>query len=162
MKYAKYLIFALALAQAQPAADLDQTIRDQVIRSALDTLNQGYVYPEIARTMSDVIAEHRQKGEYDLLSDPNSFALALTRDLQAVSHDRHLHIDYGTDNPVQPFETDPDFGFGKTARLPGNVGYIEVRSFSAADGAAEKTASVMRSLDGSSALIIDLRHSGGG
>jgi C-terminal processing protease CtpA/Prc len=47
-------------------------------------------------------------------------------------------------------------------RLAGNVGYIDLRSFSPASMAAKKAAEAMNSLATTDALLIDLRRNGGG
>jgi C-terminal processing protease CtpA/Prc len=47
-------------------------------------------------------------------------------------------------------------------RLPGNVGYIDLRSFSPASVATDKAAEAMNSVADTDALLIDLRQNGGG
>jgi C-terminal processing protease CtpA/Prc len=54
------------------------------------------------------------------------------------------------------------YGIGKIERLPGNVGYMEVRGFGPAEMVAPAFTAAMSLLAGSNALIIDLRRNGGG
>jgi len=55
-----------------------------------------------------------------------------------------------------------NFGFEKVERLPGNVGYIDLRGFQPAQFGAETVVAAMNFLANTDALIIDLRRNGGG
>jgi C-terminal processing protease CtpA/Prc len=163
------LAAALACAQPQPDPAVDAKIRSNVIDSVLDQLNRGYVYPGVARNMADAIHQYQRKGDYDRITNPTAFAQALTADLQAVSHDLHLHVDYFYESPVaKPVEprrsrtAADNFGFEKLEHLPGNIGYLQLSNFDQDDISPEEVAAAMTSLADSRALIIDLRYTGGG
>lgn len=53
-------------------------------------------------------------------------------------------------------------GFFRVERLPGNIGYIDLRMFFPLELAAEKTAAAMNLVSDTRSLIIDLRQNGGG
>ena len=53
-------------------------------------------------------------------------------------------------------------GFTKVERLPGNIGYIDFRGFMDPDLAADTVAAAMNFVNGTDALIIDMRNNGGG
>src|SRR5690348_1242446 len=53
-------------------------------------------------------------------------------------------------------------GFARVERLRDNVGYMELQSFARVDAAADTVAAAMDYLASSDALVIDLRHNGGG
>jgi C-terminal processing protease CtpA/Prc len=55
-----------------------------------------------------------------------------------------------------------NFGFEKIERLPGNIGYVDLRGFSDAKGGAETVQAAMTFLGNTDALIFDLRQNGGG
>jgi len=59
-------------------------------------------------------------------------------------------------------EQSRNFGVERVERLPGNIGYIELRGFASADIAGEAIAAAMSLVSHSDALIIDLRRNGGG
>jgi hypothetical protein len=163
------LAVVLAYAQTSPTPLVDAKTRGEVIESVLDHLNRAYVYPEVAHRMDDAIREHQRKGDYDRITNPMEFALALTEDLQVVSHDLHLAVAYFYEPTVaKPLEPTPNrtvadsFGFNKLEHLPGNIGYLQLRNFDPDEISGAEVAAAMTSLADSKALIIDLRYTGGG
>ena len=66
------------------------------------------------------------------------------------------------DRAFQADEAALNFGFVKLEILPDNVGYLDLRSFSRAKGASESAIVAVPFLAHTDALIIDLRHNGGG
>src|SRR5579864_2876146 len=73
---------------------IDAAARARVIDGAITNLNQFYVFPETAKKMEEAIRARQKKGEYDSITDGNAFAKMLTENLQAVSHDKHLRVDF--------------------------------------------------------------------
>jgi C-terminal processing protease CtpA/Prc len=55
-----------------------------------------------------------------------------------------------------------NFGFREVKILEGNIGYLDLRGFSDVAYAGETAVAAMNFLSNSDALIIDLRHNGGG
>jgi C-terminal processing protease CtpA/Prc len=55
-----------------------------------------------------------------------------------------------------------NFGFQKIEKLPGNIGYLDLRGFYDASVGGETAVAAMNFLANSDALIIDLRQNGGG
>src|SRR5205807_1618729 len=55
-----------------------------------------------------------------------------------------------------------NFGIHHVERLPGNVGYLDLRRFYEAELAADALIAAMRLLSNTLALIVDLRKNGGG
>jgi C-terminal processing protease CtpA/Prc len=170
-----------SLAQ-QPAEPPDMTIdadaRSEVINGLLKKLNDAYVFPEVAKKMEQAIRDRVQKKEYDSVTSALKFAETLTTHLQEVSHDKHLRVSYSHD-PILPesarrepspeererylsFLRSLNFGFEKVERLSGNVGYLDLRGFLDADLGGETVVAAMNFVANTDALIIDLRHNGGG
>ena len=170
------------VAQAQQPEQQDLTLdaatRTQVIDGVLKRLNDSYVFPETAKKMEDAIRERVSKKEYDQITSSKEFAAKLTADLQEVSHDKHLRVRYS-------FSPVPDLGarreptaeereqqkraltwmnhaFTKVERFDGNIGYIDFRGFADPDLAADTVAAAMNFVNGTDALIIDMRYNGGG
>src|ERR1700732_3258699 len=73
---------------------LDGPERQRVIDGIAKNLKESYVYPELAQKMEDAIRVNQKRGEYDAITDPDAFANRLTKDLRAVSHDKHLGAHY--------------------------------------------------------------------
>ncbi len=77
-----------------PDSTIDASTRKQVIDIVLKRLNDSYVFPEVAQAMEKSIRDRVAKGEYDQISSSRAFAETLTKDLQAVSKDKHLRVRY--------------------------------------------------------------------
>src|SRR5580765_3664932 len=77
-----------------PDSTIDANTRKQVVDSILKRLNDSYVFPEVAKAMDTAIRDRVAKGEYDQISSSRAFSETLTKDLQAVSKDKHLRVRY--------------------------------------------------------------------
>ena len=170
---------AAACAQPeQPDLTIDAATRTQVIDSILKRLNESYVFPDVAKKMEQSIREHVAKKDYDQITSAKQFATTLTNDLQAISHDKHLRVRYSHDSiPDREPRREPtaeereqrrrdliwmNHGFGKVERLRGNIGYLEFFNFMDEDLGADTVAAAMNFINGTDALIIDMRNNGGG
>jgi C-terminal processing protease CtpA/Prc len=158
------LLASVALA-ASPPARVDAAERSALGRATIEELQKSYVFPEVAARMAADLRERERAGEYAAIEDPGPLARKLTDDLQALSRDRHLRV-FETSTPAEarPYTAPANHGFEKVERLPGNIGYLEVRSFLGGAGPAvvEATAEAMTALADTDALIVDLRRNGGG
>jgi hypothetical protein len=162
----------------QPDANIDAATRNQIIESISKRLNEAYVFPEIAKKMEASVRERAAKKEYDQITSARTFAETLTKDLQAVSKDKHLRVRYSHEPlPVRQPRREPsaeereeerremnwmNHGFNKVERLRGNIGYIEFRGFFDPELGGETLAAAMNFVSATDALIIDLRNNGGG
>ncbi|MGE5814911.1 MAG: S41 family peptidase [Acidobacteriota bacterium] len=176
-------VLALASApvgQQPPAAQPERAItaeeRLAVIQGALERLNTAYVYPDVAKKMEEDIRARLARKEYERITSASALAETLTADLQRVSRDKHLRVVYRADGfPDERDQPSPEgrarlveeerrrnFGFERVERLPGNVGYLDLRSFSGLPEAGETGVATMNFLANADALIIDLRQNGGG
>lgn len=169
------------IAQGPPdQADLtiDAATRSAVIDAALKKLNDNYVFPETARKMEQAVRGRIANKEYDQITSARMLATTLQGHLQEVSHDKHLRVIYSAE-PLPPernnrepgpeetarqleFLRTSNFGFEKVERLPGNIGYLDLRGFQPAEFGAETVVAAMNFLANTDALIIDLRRNGGG
>jgi C-terminal processing protease CtpA/Prc len=164
--------------QAPPDRTIDAATRASVIDILLKELNDGYVFPEAAKKMEADIRSRVTAKEYDSLTSAQEFAKKLTTDLQSVSKDKHLRVRYShTPIPMRKDRGEPtederqqaqwmhkrtNYGFERVERLNGNIGYIDLRSFSDHEAGAETVAAAMAFLKNTEALIFDLRQNGGG
>jgi hypothetical protein len=141
-----------------------------VIEQSLVHVRASYVFPEVGVAMEKAIRERVERGEYERVDSAPALAARLTTDLQAVSRDKHLRVVHSASGGRGPErrsaaaagEADSRFGFVDVKRLAGNVGYIDLRSFSPSRLAAGKAAEAMNSIADTDALLIDLRQNGGG
>jgi hypothetical protein len=155
---------------------LDAAARKHVIEAVLSTLKQNYVYPETAEKMAAAIHDSQEKGKYDNITDGSLLAIQLDQDLRAVSHDRHLRVEYSPFKPP-PQRQGPDTAaearmqrelernncfFEKLEILQGNVGYVKFNAFPTPEMCGPTVAAAMNFLAHTDALIFDLRDNGGG
>jgi len=164
--------------QEQPDLTIDAATRTQVIDAALKRINDSYVFPEVAKKMEQSIRERVAKKEYDQITSAKQFVQTLTNDLQAVSNDKHLRVRYSNRPlPERGPQREPtaeereqrlreltwmNHGFAKVERLPGNIGYPEFYNFMDEELGADTVAAAMNFINGTQALIIDMRQNGGG
>jgi hypothetical protein len=165
------------------AADLSYKIdaagRTKVIDGAIVALNETYVFPETAKKMEDALRAHQKKGDYDSIADGDDFAKRLTDDLQAVSHDKHLHVmfspaplpaEMGHEGPPDPKQEEEErkemeranCGFDKAEVMEGNIGYLKFDFFANPKFCGPTVVAAMNFLANVDAIIFDLRENGGG
>lgn len=154
----------------------------EIVTKALELLRANYVFPEQAGQAATTIEARLEAGEYDDL-DEITLTERLTRDLQEITGDRHLRVVLGggpgprrqrIGEPEEPKDHEArrlamrrmgrldNFGIRQVERLDGNVGYLDVRRVAVPANAGPAIGAAMELVAGTYALIIDLRHNGGG
>jgi hypothetical protein len=161
---------------------LDEAAREKAINAISDRLTEYYVYPDVAAKMIQAIRDHDTHGDYNSMVDGNEFADALSRDLKAVSHDKHLFVDYNpfifpgqsgsSSEPHPPSAADEarfrsmiehdNCTFSKLEILDHNIGYVKFGAFPDPDICGPTVAAAMNFLAHTDALIFDLRENHGG
>ena len=157
---------------------IDAAARARVIDGAIKNLNEFYVFPDIAKKMEDSVRAHQKHGDYDAITDGKILASKLTDDFQAISHDKHLHVNYSAIKmPERPKDAKPtpeqiaqerkeleqmNCGFEKVEHLSGNVGYLKFNFFADPDMCGPTAVAAMNFLGNVDAIIFDLRENGGG
>lgn len=163
----------------RPAEDrpIDAAARAAAVTSLADRLERFYVFPEMGSKMKKEILRRHAKHEFDAEGMAEGFAARLTTVLQSICSDRHLSIrnhpemaavladttrDHEpADDPLLDLRRE-NYGFQKLELLAGNVGYLDLRAFASPDAAGPTAVAAMRWLGGADAIVIDLRHNGGG
>jgi hypothetical protein len=155
---------------------LDAAARQRVLDGVASSLTEHYVYPEAAQKMVAALCDRHKRGEYDSVTDGDVFASELTKHLQEVSHDKHLHVNYspcklppdkqGPSPEEKAMFREPlehsNCGFAKVEVLPGNIGYLKFNSFGDPDLCGPTAIAAMNFLSHVDAIIFDLRENGGG
>jgi hypothetical protein len=153
-----------------------------IVTTALSLLRTYYVLPDLAERAATAVEARLAAGEYDHL-DEITLTDLLTRQLQEICQDKHLALRLGggppPGPPPRPEPEEPkdrearqlamrrigrldNFGIHRVERLDGNVGYLDVRRVAGPANAGPAIAAAMELVAGTYALIIDLRHNGGG
>jgi len=176
------IVFATMLslpACAAPGGALGAAERSAVVQTVTTKMKANYIDPAVAERVAGAIARKNAQGGYSAATDMQAFGAALAKDLRTLSGDLHFDVrlderfreDDSTGEYV-PTQAEMDeararieragFGIEKLERLPGNVGYIDVRSFRLPTFAGPAYTAAMSLMAGTDALILDLRRNGGG
>jgi len=172
--------FRFMMKRNQPPLPIDEATSNAVIDEAIKRLEAEYVFPDVATQMTQSLRKRQADKAYAAIKTGQALAQQLTKDLQAVSKDKHLRVVCSTEKlPKLPDGTGPDptsqmkeemrqmgqwmnAGYRKVERLGGNVGYLALDGFLPADAAVEPAAAATAFVANTDALIIDLRRNGGG
>ena len=167
----------IPLAADEKPLKIDAAGRAQVVEKLAKELEERYVFPDVAKKMSDALTAKLAAKEYDKIDTGQALAKQLTDELQAIAKDKHLRVRCSTQPLPKPPEKGPspemiqkmqevvrkrNAGLVKLERLPGNVGYLDLRGFLDHEAGAETVAAAMNFLANTDALILDLRRNGGG
>ena len=173
-------LLTVQLNAQQKAELLTPKEKQTVVDSIGSKLNANYVFPDIATKMVSSIESKLGNGDYKSILDPQEFATMLTADLQAISNDKHLRVTFAPDRIADQKQTVTaedsiaflnryvnslkrnNFGFKEVKIMDGNIGYLDLRSFSDVEYAGETAVAAMNFLSNTDAIIIDLRNNGGG
>lgn len=155
---------------------LDGPQRAELLRTLAAKLNTHYVFPEVATRINASLPG--KAAAYAADGDLAAFAERLSADLRTLADDRHFRVfvDPSFREPESPDAVpsveavarqrvevaQAGFGIETVQRLPGNIGYLELRGFGPTEAVASAYAAAIALLDGSEALILDLRRNGGG
>jgi retinol-binding protein 3 len=150
-----------------------------LVDSLSNQISKFYIDRGASIRMCGNLKKRYREGRYNNIKDPHVLAGLLTNDVLAVHHDEHFHVEY---NPMMANELEGNiedvprmvaeklqlekarnFGFKKAEILNGNIGYLEISSFSRLNKYSRATAdAALQMLANTKALIIDLRYGVGG
>ncbi len=144
----------------------------EVMTRVVDLVTQHYVFPEVGKQITDVLAA----GHYPDGIDAPELAARVTEDLQSINGDKHLRLlhseeplreDHGDDEAdlaeLTAWAARTGGGIGKVERLDDNIGLIEIAPlFFPPTAAGDPIAAAMTLVAGASSLIVDVRRCRGG
>lgn len=165
------LALAASIAAGTPPPPAARPITPDETKEVVQRLEQAlrdvYVFPETGEKTAVQLAEHLAAGAYDRDRTSEQLSDALTADLRAVAHDKHLAVWFEAPGAPQQNRggSDPrvrNYGVQKVEHLAGNVGYMDLREFDDPEAGAATISGAMNLLANSDAVIIDLRSNGGG
>ena len=162
----------LLAAAAAASFMLTPVEQKRVADQAANMIEQRYVDPAIGKSTARALRSVRWDGP----SEGEAFAGRLTQLLRGASKDGHLAVDF-SEEPIASDGGEQSFAAGelerfygahvnhgvqKIERLEGNVMLLDLRVFPPPAMAGEVIAAAMTLVAQGDALIIDLRHNGGG
>jgi hypothetical protein len=155
---------------------LDATERDRVLHAVAQNLNRYYVDPQRAHNASAAVLKRQANGDYDAIGDGQAFAARLTSDLRNATQDPHVVIVFSR-TPLPAAAVDPTEAalaeyraamlrqncmFEKIEILENNIGYLKLNSVPDPGICAPTANAAMNRLNGTDAIIFDLRDNMGG
>ena len=170
------VLFAFILLVPGIAAGQDTAA---TVRTLGEVLKREYIDVDVAEKADAALRRALTEGRYAGASTPEALARLLNRDLQDVTHDKHIWVEVvpPATPSAQPAPTrsaeDTDAARAEGVRrsnagvrrleiLRGNVGYLDLSSFFRPEEARDTITLAMRLLSKADALIIDMRRNGGG
>jgi len=171
---------ATALAQDGPAkaTPINAAERAAVVVALGQQLKSNYVFPDLAEKLATATAAKQAKGGYNAATTSEAMSEALTNDLVEIGKDKHFRVVFDpsytpppagkllpTSEEVASYRQEMSrmaYGIDRVQRLPGNVGYLEVRGFGPALIVGAAYTNAISLLSGTDALVLDLRRNGGG
>jgi len=158
---------------------VDAATRFRVVGAVSRRVRETYVFPRVGDSVSAYLHARLRGGFYDGMVRAEEFAVQLTTDLRAVSHDQHLHVTYEPETTHQGIDGDSaalrrrtvalrralrrqNFGVQQARFVADGVGYLRLTSMQPPSIAGEALTAAMTLLANSDALIIDVRENGGG
>jgi C-terminal processing protease CtpA/Prc len=147
--------------------------KQELLDKLIKTLEDNYVFPDVAVKMGEAIREKQANRGYDAIDDAKDLCKAVMADLQETSHDKHFEmwIESKEKEPIDEEKLNAkyariaksnNYGFHSVQRLEGNIGYIDLRAFYLPKDAAEVAIHAMNLVANTEALIFDLRKNVGG
>jgi hypothetical protein len=157
---------------------LNASDRAAIVQTLAAKINANYIDPAVAERVGSAIARKNAEGGYASVAGAEAFSAVLATDLRAFSGDKHFGARFddhfrepgGDAGPPSRAEMDEardetergGFGIQKVERLPGNIGYIELRGFGYTEFVGPAYTAALSLMAGTDALILDLRRNGGG
>jgi hypothetical protein len=147
----------------------------ETVDSLSNVVEREYFDAEVAARVSSSLQKQLSAGRYADIETSEALAEALTRNLYALTSDKHLAVNFLPSDALQPqkepLATDDsravrgrrsNFGVQRVEILAGNVGYFNLTAFYRPEEARDAIAAAFETLRHADALIIDMRSNGGG
>jgi hypothetical protein len=164
---------------AKNPAVLSAEQKKETLERLITKVNDNYTFVAVAKKIESHLRQQAKENAYGKIIQPDEFARALTTDLRAVSHDKHLGVRY--DPRILPPQEETvsleisaadkenlstelrlrNYGIRKIDVLKGNIGYLDIDFFCTPEFAGDTYAAAMNYLAHTDQLIIDLRRCGG-
>lgn len=181
---------SIAFTQTSPPTNtpISAAERSAVISTLGQQLKSQYVFPDVAAKTASVLSAKAAHGDYSDDNTTTAFAKALSTDLRSIGNDKHLAVKFAPDLSLPPLNDDKiaddkeptaeeiaqmiaqmrsasareSYGISRVQLLPGDVSYIDLRSFGHPEIVGAAYDAAMSLIAGTKALVLDLRQNNGG
>jgi hypothetical protein len=171
---AALMLLAGNAAGAQDSAPLSASQRNEIVRAAADAVEQNFYDSDRGAEIAAGLRNQLDSGEFDDSGTAADLANALTQALHP--HDNHFAVRMAPPRPQGTPDGQPgggeaawlaamarsNYGFREVSILPGNIGYIDMRSFAPAQVGGDTALAALNFVENTDAVIFDMRQNTGG
>ena len=138
-------------------------------------ISKNYVLKEKRDEFTTKFVKEVKSKKYLSITNPDSLAKTLTKDLREISNDKHLYVKYyksgikkkefdwdAWEREERILEKKQNFGFTEVKVLQDNIGYIKIVEFMHPKRGMPTAVAAMKLVENTDGLIIDIRDNGGG
>lgn len=156
---------------------LTEKERERIVQAVAENMTAHYFDQQKAEAAMERLRTLNKQGAYKGIGDGRALAERLTADIRSATGNPHLNVAYSSNAipsaaPMQPSQAamsryralmiEENCSVEKVEILPGNVGYLKFDSFPALDACSEMLHRAIAKVDGTNAVIFDLRDNTGG
>jgi hypothetical protein len=172
------VLFAMASFQSLNAQQqITAAQKNAAIQNIAKQIAANYIYPEKGGQIASHVQTANFKGVFDKATTWKEFDALVTDELKTFSRDAHLYVKNdrevvkdlkGAANTaegqgrVSSEATEPVSMIRESKVLEGNIGYLKIPAINIKKNNVDDLHDAMRKMQGTKALIIDLRDNGGG
>ncbi|MBL7697439.1 MAG: S41 family peptidase [Chitinophagaceae bacterium] len=159
------------------AQEITADSRNTAIKNIAQHIAANYVYPEKGGQIASHIQAANFKGQFDKATTWKEFDEMVTKELREFSNDGHLYVRHDP-KVVKELKNPPPAGDARNTMneqmgaststiaeskvLDNNIGYLKLTEIRITKGNLNDLSSHIKKMEGTKALIIDLRDNGGG
>lgn len=168
------LLLAGAAACAQDSEPLTAERRGEIVNAAAETVAENFYDSGRGAEIAAGLRNQLESGDFDSAGTAPDLANALTMALRP--QDNHFAVRVAPPRPQGSPSGQPgggeeawlaamaraNYGFQEVSILPGNVGYIDMRSFAPAQVGGDTALAALNFVENTDAVIFDMRQNTGG
>lgn len=172
------LAVTIALFTIQPgtAQEFNSNNKDEAVRNIAKYIAANYVNPDKGGKIASHIQAANFKGQFNKATTWKEFNEMVTKELSTYGNDGHLYVRHDPEavkdlqNPSKPSEPQNTSGGNTLSKstiteskiLDNNIGYLRLTEIMINKNNLDDLYQHMNKINGTKALIIDLRDNGGG
>lgn len=174
------LVFVSITSLTAQNKEITKKEKTEIVKLISKNLLETYIDLDVAKEMTSALKSNIKSNKYKSIINPDAFSKIVTQDLQKVSKDLHLKLNFEPKKIAQKKRVMPEemkikrekmmamkmaeinYGFTEVKVLNGNIGYLNLRMFADIKYANDAATAAMSFLSNTNAIIIDLRSNGGG